>query len=199
MGFLLMFGRRTWSTGVPYFAARFAGETREVKPEKLTTVVRKLLWAARRPNIAPASGLDTFDLYVASHDGFPPMIPADSTALDLAVRRLERAVSQLEQRIAAKAAEAERALVAAKAASASTPAVGSAPGLFEDLERARLLADLDAAREREKALEEAGEQASVALGRAIAEIRAALGDERVANDLHAPSDDDDLFEDSEEA
>ncbi|WP_297513353.1 DUF4164 family protein [uncultured Caulobacter sp.] len=112
------------------------------------------------------------------------MIPADGTALDLAVRRLERAVSQLEQRLAAKAAEAAR-----------VPATASAePGLFEDEERARLLADLEAAREREKALEEAGEQASVALGRAIAEIRAALGEEAVANDLHPSTDDDELFD-----
>lgn len=126
------------------------------------------------------------------------MIPADSTALDLAVRRLERAVSQLEQRIAAKAAEAERALAAAGSASALA-AVSPEPSLFDEEERARLVADLEAAREREKALEEAGEQASVALGRAIAEIRAALGEDAVANDLHAPTDDDDLFEDSEEA
>lgn len=123
------------------------------------------------------------------------MIPADGTALDLAVRRLERAVSQLEQRLAAKAAETRRALAAASAGVGAP----SEPGLFDDDERARLVADLEAAREREKALEEAGEQASVALGRAIAEIRAALGDEAVANDLHEPNDDDDLFEDSEEA
>lgn len=122
------------------------------------------------------------------------MIPADGTALDLAVRRLERAVGQLEQRLAAKAAEARRVAAAVPAAGLSAE-----PGLFDDQERVRLLADLEAAREREKALEEAGEQASVALGRAIAEIRAALGDEAVANDLHAPTDDDDLFEDSEEA
>jgi hypothetical protein len=127
------------------------------------------------------------------------MIPADGTALDLAVRRLERAVGQLEQRLAAKAAQAERA---------PAPVVLSgAPGLFDDDERARLVADLAAAHEREKALEEAGEQASVALGRAIAEIRAALGDEAVANDDHAhdghehdghavsPVQDEDLFDD----
>ncbi len=123
------------------------------------------------------------------------MIPADGTALDLAVRRLERAVSQLEHRLAAKAAETKRALAAAAAAGGSA----AAPGLFEEDEKAQLVADLEAAREREKALEEAGEQASVALGRAIAEIRAALGEDGVANDLHAPNDDDDLFEDSEEA
>lgn len=109
------------------------------------------------------------------------MIPADGTALDLAVRRLERAVGLLEQRLAAKAAEAVRA---------PAPALMSAePGLFDDDERARLIADLDAAREREKALEEAGEQASAALGRAIAEIRSALGDEAVANDDHEHDDD----------
>lgn len=127
------------------------------------------------------------------------MIPADGTALDLAVRRLERAVGQLEQRLAAKAAETLRA-----------PAPGPAsaePGLFDDQERNRLIADLDAAREREKALEEAGEQASAALGRAIAEIRSALGDEAVANDDHehddeaqaaAPEQDEDLFDDPKE-
>lgn len=130
------------------------------------------------------------------------MIPADGTALDLAVRRLERAVSQLEQRQATKAAEVERALAAAPAPSLF-PA--EEPGLFDDEERTRLVADLEAAREREKALEEAGEQASVALGRAIAEIRAALGDEAVANDHHhdgqavAPGEDDELFDDPEEA
>ena len=121
------------------------------------------------------------------------MIPADGTALDLAVRRLERAVGALEQRLAAKAAEAVRAPVVA------TPVE---PGLFDDDERARLVADLEAAREREKALEEAGEQASAALGRAIAEIRSALGDEAVANDDHehdghavSPEQDQDLFDD----
>lgn len=128
------------------------------------------------------------------------MIPADGTALDLAVRRLERAVGLLEQRLAAQAAETVRA-----------PAPGLAlaePSLFDDHERARLIADLDAAREREKALEEAGEQASAALGRAIAEIRSALGDEAVANDDHEhgedeaqtvpPEQDEDLFDDPRE-
>lgn len=134
------------------------------------------------------------------------MIPADGTALDLAVRRLERAVAQLEQRQAAKAAEAERALAAASAAAPAMPLFSAdEPGLFDDEERTRLVADLEAAREREKALEEAGEQASVALGRAIAEIRAALGDEAVANDHHhegqavTPGEDDELFDDPEEA
>jgi hypothetical protein len=116
------------------------------------------------------------------------MIPADGTALDLAVRRLERAVAQLEQRQAAKAAEAERAIAAAAAASVASSSPVE-PSLFDDEERIRLVADLEAAREREKALEEAGEQASAALGRAIAEIRSALGDEFVANDDHAHDDD----------
>jgi hypothetical protein len=131
------------------------------------------------------------------------MIPADGTALDLAVRRLERAVSQLEQRLAAKAAEAARAPVVPVAPIGASAEPGLFPELFGDDERARLLTELEAAHEREKALEEAGEQASVALGRAIAEIRAALGDEAVANDDHdddgAPLDDDELFEDPEEA
>lgn len=126
------------------------------------------------------------------------MIPADGTALDLAVRRLERAVSQLEQRLAAKAAEVR---AAAPVAAPAEP--GLFPETFGDDERARLLADLEAAREREKALEEAGEQASAALGRAIAEIRSALGDESVANDDHehddghavSPEQDEDLFDD----
>jgi hypothetical protein len=134
------------------------------------------------------------------------MIPADGTALDLAVRRLERAVSALEQRLAAKAAEAARAPTLPLAAALSTePSLF--PEAFGDEERARLIADLEAAREREKALEEAGEQASAALGRAIAEIRSALGDEAVANDDHehddpvhdghavSPEQDEDLFDD----
>jgi len=134
------------------------------------------------------------------------MIPADGTALDLAVRRLERAVAQLEQRQAAKAAEAERAIAAAAKAVPATAPASAEPGLFPEVfadeERLRLVADLEAAREREKALEEAGEQASAALGRAIAEIRSALGDESVANDDHehdghavSPEQDQDLFDD----
>ncbi|WP_165184857.1 hypothetical protein [Caulobacter soli] len=98
------------------------------------------------------------------------MTPGEGNALELAARRLERAVSQLEQKIAAE--RAARPVVAAS----------GEPGLFDaDVEAeskaARLSLDLEAARAREKALEEAGEQASEALGRAIAEIRAALGDE----------------------
>lgn len=84
---------------------------------------------------------------------------AEGSALDLAVRRLERAVAMLESRMAEKMAVAG----------------AEAGGLF-DQDRARLAAELDAARARERALEEAGAQASEALGRAIEEIRAALGE-----------------------
>jgi hypothetical protein len=85
---------------------------------------------------------------------------AEGSALDLAVRRLERAVAMLESRMTDRMAQAG----------------AEAGGLF-DQDRARLAAELDAARSRERALEEAGAQASEALGRAIDEIRAALGDE----------------------
>jgi hypothetical protein len=82
------------------------------------------------------------------------------SALDLAARRLERAISMLESRMADKVAQASAA----------------AGGLF-DQDRANLASELDAARGRERALEEAGAQASAALGRAIEEIRSALGRE----------------------
>ena len=80
--------------------------------------------------------------------------PAGESALDQAVKRLDRAVGQLEQRMA-------RAAPAGEA------------GLF-DQDRARLAGELDQARAREKELEAAGAEASAALGRAIAEIQAAL-------------------------
>ncbi|HQP19443.1 MAG TPA: DUF4164 family protein [Phenylobacterium sp.] len=82
------------------------------------------------------------------------------SALDQAVKRLDRAVALLEQRLN-------------KADS----------GLFGE-DRARLAAELDEARAREKALEAAGAEASAALGRAITEIQAALdtGAEEAAED-----------------
>lgn len=79
------------------------------------------------------------------------------SALDLAARRLDRALSLLEQRLADRVAKAG----------------AEAGGLF-DQDRARLAAELDKARARETALAAAGAEASAALGRAIAEIRAAL-------------------------
>ena len=84
---------------------------------------------------------------------------ADGGVLEAAIMRLDRAVAQLEVRIGALMTEAE----------------GSNGELF-DQDRAKLAAELDASRARERDLQEAGSQASAALGRAIADIRAALGD-----------------------
>jgi len=81
--------------------------------------------------------------------------PSES-ALEQAAKRLERALQRLEQKTTGQ------------------PAGGSGGGLF-DQDAARLAAELDKARERERLLEEAGAAASDALGRAIEEIRAALG------------------------
>jgi hypothetical protein len=80
------------------------------------------------------------------------------STLDLAIRRLERALAVLEQRLADRVARAG----------------AEAGGLF-DQDRAKLAAELDQARARERELEEAGAAASAALGKAIAEIRATLG------------------------
>ena len=77
------------------------------------------------------------------------------SALELAAKRLERAVHVLEQRLAERLKDA------------------GAGGLF-DQDRANLAAQLDEARARERELESAGAEASAALGRAIVEIRAAL-------------------------
>ena len=77
------------------------------------------------------------------------------SVLDLAARRLESAIHVLEQRLGQKLREA------------------GAGGLFEQ-DRSDLAAQLDQAKSRERELEEAGAQASEALGRAIQEIRAAL-------------------------
>jgi Domain of unknown function (DUF4164) len=85
------------------------------------------------------------------------MSAGGDSALELAARRLERAVTMLEQRMSDRLAKAG----------------AEAGGLF-DQDRAKLATELDAARSREKALEAAGAEASAALGRAIAEIRAAL-------------------------
>ncbi len=104
------------------------------------------------------------------------MTPGEGSALDLAARRLERAVANLEQKIAAE--RAEHARLAAQPTSGDLFEAPPAPADAAVVEQAaQLAADLEAARVRERALEQAGEQASEALGRAIAEIRAALGDE----------------------
>lgn len=86
-----------------------------------------------------------------------------SGRLDVAVRRVERAMMLLEQRLARKVAEA-----------------GAQAGDLFDLDRSHLAADLDACRGRVRELEEAGAQASAALAAAMTEIRAAL-DEKEAN------------------
>jgi len=129
------------------------------------------------------------------------MTPGEGNALELAARRLERAVSQLEQKITAErtARLAAFSAAAAAASASSTGAASDDPGLFDaeaqaqaESKAARLALDLEAARAREKALEEAGEQASEALGRAIAEIRAALGDESLITEgVHDDEDDQD--------
>lgn len=79
------------------------------------------------------------------------MNPDETSRLDLAVLRLERALALLEQRVAQKVAEAS----------------ANAGGLF-DQDRGRLAAELDAARGRERALKEAGAEASAALAEAMA-------------------------------
>ncbi|WP_395670429.1 DUF4164 family protein [Phenylobacterium sp.] len=80
---------------------------------------------------------------------------AAESALELAAKRLERAITLLEQRLGERAKSAD-------------------PGDLFDQDRARLAAELDQARARERDLEAAGAEASEALGRAISEIRAAL-------------------------
>jgi Domain of unknown function (DUF4164) len=82
-----------------------------------------------------------------------------SGRLDVAIRRLERAMALLDQRLAHRLAEAG----------------AQAGGLF-DQDRAQLAADLDASRARERELEEAGAEASAALARAIDEIRQTLSE-----------------------
>ena len=76
--------------------------------------------------------------------------------IDAALRRLERATALLEGKIKTLTARAE-----------------GAGGLF-DHDRSQLASELDVSRSREKELQGAGYEASEALGRAIAGIRAVL-------------------------
>jgi len=78
--------------------------------------------------------------------------------LDVAAKRLEQALADLEARLSQRA----------PAMAATDPA--------SDADRARLAAELEQSKTRERELEAAGVQASEALGRAISEIRAALGE-----------------------
>jgi hypothetical protein len=82
-------------------------------------------------------------------------------SIDKAAQRLERAVVRIERRLSRLNGEAD------------------AGGLFDE-DRSKLAAELDAARARERELAEAGQQASIALGRAIAEIKAALSQQGAA-------------------
>ena len=96
--------------------------------------------------------------------------PASESALDQAVKRLERAVALLEQRIGERLSRAG----------------AEAGGLF-DQDRAKLAAELDHARARERELEEAGAAASAALGKAIAEIRASLAQAPAPGSTQGPA------------
>ena len=84
----------------------------------------------------------------------------EDDALGAAVSRLDRAVVGLEARIAARASAYD----------------AGEDDLFES-DRARLAGELDASRARERALEDVAAEASAALGRAAAEVRAALSAE----------------------
>ena len=79
------------------------------------------------------------------------------SAMDAAVRRLDRALASLEARLSARLA-----------------ALQNPDGDLFDQDRSELAAELDAARARERALEAVAAEASAALGRAAAEVRAAL-------------------------
>jgi len=79
----------------------------------------------------------------------------DGSSLELALKRLERAVALLDGRIGAHGRE------------------DGEGGLF-DFDRSQLAAELDASRARERVLEEAGEAVAEALGRAIVSVRQAL-------------------------
>lgn len=81
----------------------------------------------------------------------------DGGRMEAAVQRLDRALTMLEQRLAKRLAEA-----------------GAQAGDLFDQDRTKLAADLDAARARERELEEAATQASEALARAAAELRTQL-------------------------
>jgi hypothetical protein len=89
---------------------------------------------------------------------------AGESALELAARRLERAVGLLEQRLSDR------------------PKAAPGGGLFQQDDRSCLAAELERARAREKELEAAGAEASAALGRAILEIRAALEGQTMAQE-----------------
>ena len=80
-----------------------------------------------------------------------------SGRLDVAIRRLERATSLLEQRLGHRVAEA-----------------GAQVGGLFDLDRARLAADLDESRARERELSDAATAALATVEKAMAEVKSAM-------------------------
>lgn len=94
-------------------------------------------------------------------------------ALDASVKRLERALGALETRF-------DRRLKRMEALEAARGGEGQS-------DRAQLIAELDAARARERALESIAAEASAALGRAAEEVRAALADSSVDADADVPA------------
>lgn len=84
-------------------------------------------------------------------------------ALDRAIRRLDAALSALEARWAEPSQ-----------AAADPDLFAAAPGPLDEARMAELEAEVDALRVRERALEQVAAEASAALGRAAAEVRAAL-------------------------
>ena len=87
-----------------------------------------------------------------------PDSPGVENAVELAARRLERAITLLEPRVAQRISQASD---------------GAGSALNAD--RSQLAADLDTSRARERELVEAGAEASAALANAIAQIKEALG------------------------
>ena len=84
----------------------------------------------------------------------------DTIGLEEALRRLDQALAQLEARLASAPTQTE---------------ASAANSLFEE-DRARLAAELDAAKARERELESAALAASQALGRAIVGLKVVIGE-----------------------
>jgi hypothetical protein len=106
-----------------------------------------------------ANATQVYDDWLGREDSETWMSDLDQgeSALDAAMSRLDRALGALEARLA----------------SHLTARADADPDLFER-DRAELAAQLEAAKSREKALEAVAAEASAALGRAAAEVRAAL-------------------------
>ena len=99
---------------------------------------------------------------------------AGESALELAAKRLDRALAALERRLAQGDRSQGDRSQGGRAESAK--AEGGGPGDLFDREpgNEQLAAELDRVRARERELEAAGAEASAALGRAIQELSAAL-------------------------